>query len=263
MENNTNRRRLIIILVYAIIFSAIALIIYLIQSPDPTCSDGKQNQRERGVDCGGPCSPCKDVTETKDLSVEEVKFLLVEDNTYDIVAKVSNPNNSFGAGTFKYVFNLKNETGASVGTSEGTSFILPADTRYVAKIGVTTSGGSIPTSAEFSISDVKWETLEGISKPQIGVYGKNFGIDPSGIGSKVEGTIRNESTYDLKKIEVVIVLRDERGDVIGINTTQRDSIRAKEQQNFQVTWPTAIEENVQKIEIDPQTNVFDSQNLSI
>jgi len=25
----------------------------------PTCSDGIQNQGEEGVDCGGPCPPCK------------------------------------------------------------------------------------------------------------------------------------------------------------------------------------------------------------
>ncbi|OYT41540.1 MAG: hypothetical protein B6U86_02040, partial [Candidatus Altiarchaeales archaeon ex4484_43] len=25
----------------------------------PTCSDGIQNQGEEGIDCGGPCPPCK------------------------------------------------------------------------------------------------------------------------------------------------------------------------------------------------------------
>lgn len=28
------------------------------EEPEPTCSDGIQNQNETGVDCGGPCSEC-------------------------------------------------------------------------------------------------------------------------------------------------------------------------------------------------------------
>jgi hypothetical protein len=28
------------------------------KEPDPTCSDGIQNQSETGVDCGGPCAAC-------------------------------------------------------------------------------------------------------------------------------------------------------------------------------------------------------------
>ena len=263
MENRTNIKRMIVIIVYLIIFSTIAFIIYLIKSPDPSCSDGKQNQAEKGIDCGGPCSPCKEISETKDLLVQEVAFLPAENNSYDVVAKVNNPNENSGANNFSYNFTLKDETGSVVASSEGDTFILPADTKYVAKIGLITTNGVIPKNVEFSIKNIKWETLEGILKPQIGVYGKNFGIDPAGVGNKVEGILRNESIYDLKKIEVTIVLRDERGNIVGINKTIRESVRAKEQQNFQVTWSKPILENVEKIEIDPQINVFDPQNLSL
>lgn len=261
MENTTNRRRFLVILAYLAIFSIIAFVIYLIVRPDATCSDGKQNQAEKGIDCGGPCSPCNVISETKELIVQEAVFVSEENNTYDIVAKINNPNDAIGAESFNYTFALKSEAGEIIATSEGNSFILPADNKYIAKIGMKTSNNSVPESVEFSISNVKWSTLKDIAKPQVGVYSKKFENDPAGIGSVVEGILRNESMYDFKKIEVVIVLRNENDRVVGINTTQKESIRAKEQQSFRITWPTSILDNVQKIEIDPQINVFDSQNL--
>ncbi|HIE33777.1 MAG TPA: hypothetical protein EYP86_01390 [Candidatus Altiarchaeales archaeon] len=36
----------------------------------PTCSDGKKNQDEEGVDCGGPCPPCVTTVITTTLPVE-------------------------------------------------------------------------------------------------------------------------------------------------------------------------------------------------
>jgi hypothetical protein len=110
---------------------------------------------------------------------------------------------------------------------------------------------------------VQWGKLSGIGKPQLGVYSKKFGAASAGGGSEAGGVIRNESGYDLKRIDATIVVRDENGDVVGINMTERDSMRAKEEQTFNVTWPNSIEGNVQKMEVDPQTNIFDSQNFSI
>jgi hypothetical protein len=168
-----------------------------------------------------------------------------------------------GAESFKYIFTLKNESGTVISTKEGTSFILPSDTRYLAQLELITDKNAIPKKADITISDIQWERLSGIGKPQLGVYSKKFGAAPIGNSSEAEGIIRNESGYDLKKIDAVIVIRDENGNVIGINMTQRDSIRAKEEQKFNITWPFSLEGNAQKMEVDLQTNIFDPQNFSV
>ena len=258
MENSaTSKRRIKIIIGYVVLFCVIAFILYLILSPAATCSDKKQNQGEKGIDCGGPCTPCKDVTQTKDISIGEVAFALGGNNTYDVASKISNPNDSIGARTFNYVFTLKDSTGSIIAKREGTNFILPADTKYVAELGLQTDNNAIPVSANIEISGADWQKLSNISKPQIGVYSKKFGPIENSDGNEAEGTIRNESSYDLKKIDIVIILRDEKGNIIGISTTQRNSVRAKEDQLFKVTWPYSLGGNVQKLEVDPQANVFD------
>ncbi len=52
----------------------------------PTCFDKIQNQKEEGVDCGGPCVlSCEHLT-IKNIEVSEVKFLSLKNNQYDFDA---------------------------------------------------------------------------------------------------------------------------------------------------------------------------------
>jgi hypothetical protein len=80
-----------------------------------------------------------------------------------------------------------------------------------------------------------------------------------GEGNEVAGIIRNESNYDLKEINIVVVLRDENGKIVGVNTTRKDSVGVKEERDFLMTWPYVLDATVQKIEVDSQTNIFDPE----
>jgi hypothetical protein len=257
MEKPVILKRTKIVVGYLILFGIIYFVVYLVKTPDATCTDKIKNQGEKEIDCGGPCPPCKEAIFAKNMFVQEIAFAPGGSGTYDLVAKISNPNDTVGAKNFRYVFTLKNSFGEIIAKNEGTSFILPADTRYVVQLMTKTVNEEVPTSVDISISDVQWEILSGIGKPQIGVYDKNFGSLIAGVGSEAEGIVRNESTLDLKTVDVVIVLRDSGGKIVGINTTQKEFIRAKEQQKFKVTWPYQLGADVQKIEVDSQSNVFD------
>ena len=180
-----------------------------------------------------------------------------------MVAKISNPNDVLGASSFSYTFNVKDAGGKLIATRSGNDFILPFDSKYVAEFGIATDGEALPAKVEFTIKNAKWQKLNDIAKPQIGVYSKNFGANPSGIGNEADGVIRNESGYDLKNISVIIILRSETGDIVGVNKTKKDVVRAKEEQDFRLTWPYQLSGQVQNMEVDPQVNIFDPQNLSV
>lgn len=262
MQNPATIKRLIILLAFAVLFGIGGYVTYYIITPAPTCFDKKQNQAEKGVDCGGNCSPCKDTVQKKDVIVDEVAVALGGNGTYDVVAKITNPNNTLGASSFGYAFKLKDASGNIIATREGTSFILPADSRYVAELGLQVENGAVPTKVELAIGEAKWEELKTVGKPQIGVYNKNFGEDVNGDGRRADGVIRNESGYDLNKIFVVIVLRSGAGDIVGINKTEKNAVRIKEERDFRLTWPYQLSAPVQNMEVDVQSNVFDAQNLS-
>lgn len=263
MLNPQLLKRSIIIFAYVALFAAVVFGIYFLISPRATCSDNKKNQGEKAVDCGGPCSPCKTSIVGKDFVVTEKAFVSGGNNTYDAIVKISNPNDSVGASSFHYVFSLKDESGSVLSTKEGDDYILPADSKYIAQLGFEISSNNVtPSKIDFAVSDVKWEQLSAVEKPQLNVYDKKFGPDASGVGSRAEGLIRNESSNDFKKINVIVILRDEKGGVLGVNVTQEDNVRAKKEAGFVLTWPYAFPATVRSMEVDAQTNVFDVQNFS-
>lgn len=262
MQNQTSKKRAIIISVFVLLFMLLSFFAYSIFSPEATCADKKQNQSEKGIDCGGPCTPCK-ITQAADLMVQEVSVVPGGSDTFDVVAKVYNPNDALGARQFKYIFILKDSSGNVVATKKGTDFVLPVDTKYVAVLGVKTDGNLLATNAEIKISDPEWTALGTVEKPQLGVYNKKFDKAPTGEGSQAEGMLRNESNYDLNKISLVILLRGTDGKILAVNKTEKDVVRVKEQRDFKINWPYAFSGNVQKMEVDAQSNVLDPQNFTM
>lgn len=256
MLDQTKFKRTIIILIYAAIIIALGLLIYFIRKPEATCFDGKQNQAEKKVDCGGPCTPCKEEIQAENLIVKSTAVVPGGNNTYDVVAEISNPNYDAGAKNFKYTFTLKDDLENIVSVRSGSSYIFPGDTRYVAEISMTAENNSAVSSVDVQIADAEWKSVLGSAKPQIGVYSKKFGEAPIGEGYEAEGIIRNESGYDLEKVDIVIILRDANNNIIGLNKTQKDSLRVKEERDFIFNWPYALEGSVQNMEVDPESNVL-------
>ncbi|EKE19645.1 MAG: hypothetical protein ACD_8C00126G0002 [uncultured bacterium] len=258
----TTKKRIIIALTFFAIFVITVLGIYFITKPEATCTDGIKNQKEKGVDCGGTCTPCDQIFKIQDIVINETAVVFGGNDSYDAVVKISNPNDAIGASFFRYVFNLKDVDGKIIATSEGTSFILPADFKYIADLGIKTEGNVSPSMIEFLIMDAKWEKLDDIGKPRIGIYSKNFGKVSSGIGSVADAIIRNESRYNLNKISIVVILRSSENKIVAVNKTEKNTVRIREERDFRLNWPYEFPVEVQSIEVDAQVNVFDSQSFS-
>lgn len=252
-----------IIAVFILLFFTFIFLIWYFFSPDPTCMDGKKNQAEKGIDCGGPCTPCQQKFNAQDILINETAVIDGGNGTYDVVAKIFNPNDIIGATFFQYEFLLKDGDGNIIFTKDGSDFILPVDSKYIVQLGIKLQNASIPTSVEFLIKDIKWKKIEDMDKPQLGIYNKKYGPLASGEGSEISGILRNESIYDFNKISIVIVLRDEKGKIIGINTTEQNLVRFKEERDFKLTWPYKLNGNISSLEIEPSSNIFDNDNFSI
>ncbi|MEI7890699.1 MAG: hypothetical protein WCI36_01890 [bacterium] len=255
------RKRIIILIIFLLIFAATGYFLNYLIAPSATCSDGKQNQSEKGVDCGGVCAPCKEIVQTKDLEIKEVAVAIGGNQTYDVIAKISNPNEVMGSKEFGYTFTLKDAEGKVLATKQGKTFILPSDTRYIPELGLKTENDVVPSSVDFVLDDISWEKLTEMGKPQLGVYNKNV-KEVNVASTQADAVIRNESGLYLKKIYVTVVLRSKENAIIGINKTEINSVRQKEQRDFNLVWPYALSAPVANIEIDPQSNVFDVENLS-
>lgn len=263
MKLSRGIKKSIIIVVYFILFCLIGYGIYAILKPAETCSDGKRNQNEKDIDCGGVCQPCQEKPELQDMVVEEKAFVFGGQGKFDVMMKIKNPNDRFGAEKFRFDFLLKDNFGKIIAERRGERFILPSEEKYVVEVGLATE--EEPASVEVAISDYTWkEFSEYVEEPQINIYQKKYDLVSGGAGfSKFSALIRNESYYDFNVIKINVILRDGNKKPVALNSTEMRTVHSGEERDFALIWPTSFpgDVDVDKIDVEAETDVFNNQNF--
>jgi hypothetical protein len=255
-------KRIVIILVYLIIFGGIGTGLYFLFRTAPTCADNIQNQGEEGVDCGGPCAACEKIPVAQNLQVIEKAIVPGETGKYDVLARVTNPNPQLGAASFDYTFSLLDDSGQIISQSSGTGFILPGQTKYVLAFNIESQ--TMPTGVDFQIKSFEWSKFTQFESPNISVSAKEFSLAGGGEPgfARLTAKVRNQSNYDFHKITVNAVVRDKAGNPIAVNTTNLNDVLINEEREVNFSWssPFPIDPMSARIEVVPEADVFGSDN---
>ena len=256
-------KRFIIAFTYLSIVIALGLFVYFtfIKAPE-TCGDGKKNQNETGIDCGGVCTTvCEENVVGEALEIKEVAFVSGGVGVYDVLSKVYNPNDEIGALSFQYVFILKDASGNILAEKSGTSFILPQETKSLMELNIPLTG--VPATVTFTASNAEWKRFSGYQdKPQINIYQRRYDQISSGAGfGEAYGLVSNESPYDFRSLSVKVILRDEAGKLLAVNMTEMRSVKANEERDFRLLWPAAFPGTVATVEMEADADIYNSDNF--
>jgi len=258
---NRALKQLAYFLFFAIVIGSISGGLYIWLRTEATCFDGVKNQGEEGIDCGGPCANIclESLTDMKVLGSELIK---IEENDYDFIAKINNPNLEHGAGNAKYRVELKDSSESVVKTINGEFHILPGQTRYIFISPIQTDTEVV--DAEMTIIDFNWQQLTDFSVGDIKltVRRKEYTEINSGtIFGKVEGVVFNDSEFDFDRVEVLVVLYDVSDDVIAAGTTNVRTLLSSKENFYEVSWFRPFTGSVSQIEVQATTNAFENNNF--
>jgi hypothetical protein len=254
-------KQLIYFTLFVFVFGGITFGIYSWVSVEPTCFDGVQNQEEGGVDCGGSCEKiCLDTLTP--LDVIDAELIQIEENDYDFVAEIRNPNMTHGSGKVLYEITLKDSSGDVVKTVDGEFHILPGQTRYVFVSPIQSDSAAV--SAELIVTEPNWQQLTdfGVGDIRLIDRRKEFTeVNDGTVTGKVEGVIYNNSEFDFDKVEILVVLFDLSGDLIGAGTTNVRTFLSNKENFYEVSWFRSFENSVSRIEVQASTNAFENDNF--
>lgn len=252
------KKQIIIALIYLILFWSIGVGIYFIfiRPVLPSCYDSVQNQGEAGVDCGGPCLSCSWQLQ-KNLEVISAQAIKTQENYFDLVAKIKNPNRNFGAKHFSYKFNLYDSSDNLILSKENFFYILPQQTKYIIEQKVSVSSEIYKT--EFKIVNVNWQELSGYQEPELLIRNQDF--NQSEDISRLSATLENRSNYDFDKIDIYAILFDKNYQVLSIGKTDVRTVLSNENRYFEISWFFMIIGQVEKVDIVATTNVFLDENF--
>ncbi|MDD2766139.1 MAG: hypothetical protein PHH40_00030 [Candidatus Moranbacteria bacterium] len=256
-------KQFFVAMIYIFLFSLLFTVVYFafIKAPE-TCFDGKKNQNEQGIDCSGVCSvACKEIVIGTALQIKEQSFMKSRENTYDILAKVFNPNGEIGAVSFSYTASLLDATGIVLASRTGTANTLPLENKYLLVFNLETRG--IPVAVSLEMNDIVWERFSGYQeKPAVNIYRKEYNeVSSSAVFSEATGLVSNESSYDFQSLIVQVILRDVFGKPLAVNSTEMNTMLSRENRDFRLVWPTAFPGRVEDIEMVVDVDAYHSLNF--
>ena len=199
----------------------------------PTCSDGKMNGNETGVDCGGKCQRlCQSAFLPPSLAW--TRFEEVAPSLYNIAAYIVNPNTEGEAFNAPYHLSLYDDRGVLIIDTTGT-VTLPPHRNTLAFKGAVNVGKRIPAKALFEFTGAPdWHSRKD-PLSAIAIGEKTYNEDDA--GSSLTVVMKNSSVRPINNIAVYAILYDKDANAIGFSKTIIDQIPAQGSALAPFTWP--------------------------
>ncbi|MBI4120891.1 MAG: hypothetical protein HY457_01375 [Parcubacteria group bacterium] len=242
------RRLFYLSLIVGFLFVVIGIPLYSSLGEPASCTDAKQNQREEGVDCGGPCEAvCR--LQVADLVVLWSRVLKGSEGSYDAVAFVENPNPKAGIRGIAYSFELFDAENILVAERRGTTFVNP-NTRFAIYESAIETGKRVPTRTLFSFEGTpEWVRTE---KEGPTLIVKNRVLDETPPSPKLRAVLENDSLIDARDITVVALLFDERDNLVGVGKTAVGDLLRESERDITFVWSEPFSSKPVRIDILPR-----------
>ncbi len=224
---------------------------YWYAKPAPNCFDGKLNQDERGVDCGGTCvRVCRaDVIPLQTIWIRPFEII---SGSYTVIGLFENHNRELGVDQLSYTIKLVNDLGATISTRTGETFVNPQEKFVVFESALSTSGQK-PVRAFIEFEPSPAWALPSVAKPILSVVRKEIGSDAK---PTLHAVITNTSVYDLEAIVVPVVLSGNDTNVFTGSATLVESLPRGATKDIYFTWPASWPYLPAVIDFYPRVNTF-------
>jgi len=226
------KKQIIYGLIIFLIFFLISFFIFLkIRGPViATCFDGKKNQGEEEIDCGGPCLPCE-IKYAEPLKIYPIKYLLYS-NSIDIVGLLENPNKNLALKKIKYYFEIYDFNGILKATTTLREITLEPETKkYLLEINYP--------KPKFTFGEIKLKIIEPQKedfikkeKESFPVSSYNEKIINENGKWKIQLSLFNKS-FQGQDVEVIGLVYDQNNNLLGVGKT-KVSLNSQEVKNISI-----------------------------
>jgi hypothetical protein len=213
------RKQIIYVSIIGLLFLFIIFLIYFQSRLQalPSCFDGKKNQNEEGIDCGGPCPPCE-LKSAQPLKIYPTQFLTYE-KTIDFIGLIENPNPNLALKKLKYYFEIYDLDNILKATTSIKETTLESETKkYLLEINYH--------KPDFLIGKVKLKILEPKAedwvkkeKEKLPITFYNEKLVKENNKWKIQLTLFNQS-YQRQNIEVMGLVYNQNNNLIGAGITK-------------------------------------------
>jgi hypothetical protein len=247
-----------VIILLAFIFGFGFLIISPYLNKTPSCTDGKQNGNETGIDCGGSC-PNACLSQIDTVSVLWARAFEVIPGRYNAVAYIVNHNKNAAVEKINYRFRFADSNNVYIGKREGSTMIPVSGNFAVFAPGIDI-GNSIPVYTTFEFTETpQWLQVSQDKIDQLKVLVSNIQLTNETTSPRLSATIKNTSLFTIPNVGVVALLYDADGNVLSASSTYLNQLNPLESNDINFTWPEPFSGVVVAKEIIPIYDIFSAK----
>lgn len=223
-----------------LLLSAVAFAIFLkFWYRAPSCFDNVKNGDETGIDCGGSCAlVCSDGA-IKPIVRWDPRLFEIWPGIWNLLVYVENPNTNVDATYVPYDLAFYDETNTLLEERKGATILPKNKTVGVFEGSISFKNGEKPKRVIFDLgNDIVWKKNED-REEKIDITNSpilNLNSEP-----KVLATVKNNSTEDLKNIELVVAIFDGQDNALAASRTFVETLKKNEESNVFFTWPRPFE----------------------
>lgn len=210
----------------------------------PTCADGKKNQDETGIDCGGMCSKLCQAPRVSALWARSVK---VADGVYHAVAFVQNPETAAGTDALPYTFSLYDAGNVLIAQRDGVMRLDPGESIPLLETNVVT-GNRTPVRTFVEFHEAVWKRGERAANPVV-VDSERLDKDALSLTARVT----NSSTAVVPKVVLTALLYDESDALVAASQTVLQNLSPRAEQNAVFTWQEPFSAPVVRFSVTART----------
>jgi hypothetical protein len=232
-----------ILIVCAIALIAVVFIATLYKAP--SCNDGKQNQKEQGIDCGGPCPYACEFSESPP-AVRFVRAISPQPGRTDVIAYLDNSNNNAELVNAPYTIDLYGPSHAIVARKTGVISIPPSTTLplYIPDF----YENSTPVDEAFlNFTTTSYTWLRTTEKPIVPIP-SDISIQ-DGASPKITAALGNPTANTLYGITVVATVFNSANNAIAASQTFITQIPPQSTAPLVFTWNEAFSSKAARVEI--------------
>jgi hypothetical protein len=245
------------ILVLLILFLGFLIIFPSLNKP-PSCTDGKQNGDETGIDCGGSC-PMACSSQVDSISVLWTRAFMVVPGRYNAVAYLTNHNKNAAIEKIDYRFRFADANNVYLGKRDGSTFVPPGGNFAVFEPAIDI-GNATPVYVTFEFTDAPvWLQVPQDKIDQLKISVSNIQLSGETTNPNLSATIKNTSLFTIPDVGVVVILYDASGNAISASRTYLTELEPLESTDINFTWPEPFSSVVISKEIIPMFDIFSAQ----
>lgn len=232
----------------------VAAVVYFTRDilfPNPTCSDGKQNGFEIGIDCGGACA-LKCASEIQPEKVLWSRALEIAPLTYDLVAFVANRNINSATHNLSYMFTVYDNEGQVLVVATGTT-----PSQLDGEFPIIIQGVRLAKEPKNVVTTLTAGNYYAVTNTTQSPPTRTTSIryEEDSI-SRVYAVITNATRFPISQLPVRVLLYDIDGNAYASGETVIPYLDKEASQTVSFTWRTPFGKQPTKIRIYPIVDPF-------